>query len=311
VRSAPTGAPRPRAGADPADHPDPWRNIDGLARPGQMAQSLEVRGRTPSQTRLRRRFLRFVPIRAGQRVLEVGCGSGVVVRDLATLVGPRGAVAGIDPSRTMVVAARALARTHPLRRRIRWRVASGAALPFAAGRFDATLAVTVLLHVADPGAVVREMVRVTRPGGRVAVQDQDFGTVVVTHPDRTLTERILWGVATHMYEEPHSGRRLPALLHAAGLEDVRLLTDVYQDTTLEPFAKAFLERRAANAVTFGLVDAATAQAWLDGITDLVARGDFVLTFNYYGAVGVKPPARSAAGRLRATAPGRRTPAGRG
>jgi hypothetical protein len=146
----------------------------------------------------------------------------------------------------------------------------------------------VLLHVADPARVVSEMVRVTRPGGRVGVQDQDFGTVVVTHPDRDLTERILWGVASRMYEEPHSGRRLPALLRAAGLEDVRLLTDVFQDTTLEPFAKGFLERRAANAVTFGLVDAPSAQKWLDGFTELVARGDFVLTFNYYGAVGVKP-----------------------
>lgn len=269
-------------------HPDPWRNIGGRVKPAQMAQSLEVRGRTPSQVRLRRRFLRFVPVRAGQRVLEVGCGSGVVVRDLATLVGPRGEVVGVDPSRGMLETARALARAHPLRGRMRWRVASGASLPFGGGRFDAALAITVLLHVADPQAVVREMARVTRPGGRVAVQDQDFGTVVVTHPDRTLTERILWGVASHMYEEPHSGRRMPALLRTAGLEDVRLLTDVFQDTTLEPFAKAFLERRAANAVTFGIVDAPTAQRWLDGLTELVARGDFVLTFNYYGAVGVKP-----------------------
>ena len=254
-----------------------------------MAQSLEVRGHTPAQIRLRRRFLRFVPIRSGQRVLEVGCGSGVVVRDVAALVGPRGVVVGIDPSRGMVEAARALARAHALRRRMRWRLAYGAALPFADGRFDAALAVTVLLHVADPAGVVREMVRVTRPGGRVAVQDQDFGTVAVTHPDRALTERIMWGVATHMYEEPHSGRRLPALLRVAGLEEVRLLTDVFQDTTLEPFAKSFLERRAANAVSFGIVDAPTAQTWLDGFTALVALGDFVLTFNYYGAVGVKPP----------------------
>jgi SAM-dependent methyltransferase len=251
-----------------------------------MAQALEVRGHTPGQARLRRRFLRFVPIRPGQRVLEVGCGSGVVVRDVAAVVGPRGEVVGVDPSRRMLEAARALTRGHALRHRMRWRSAWGGALPFGDGRFDVTLAITVLLHVADPEAVVGEMVRVTRAGGRVAVQDQDFGTVAVTHPDRALTERIMWGVATRLYEEPHSGRRLPALLRAAGLGEIRLLSDVFQDTTLEPFAKSFLERRAENAVRFGIVDAPGAQKWLDGFTELVARGDFVLTFNYYGAVGV-------------------------
>lgn len=286
MRSAPAAARR-----DPGvtSHPDPWRDIDGLPEPAQLVRSLEERGRTPSQIRLRRRFLRFVPVRPGQRILEVGCGTGVVVRDLAALVGPRGAVVGVDPSRSMIQAARALARTHPLRARMRWRLASGAALPFADGRFDTTLAMTVLLHVADAQAVVREMARVTRPGGRVGVQDQDFGTVAVTHPDRALTERIMGGVASRMYEEPHSGRRMPGLLRAAGLEDVRLLTDVFQDTTLEPFAKSFLERRAANAVRFGIVEAPTAQEWLDGFTRLVAEGTFVLTFNYYGAVGVRPP----------------------
>jgi len=253
-----------------------------------MARSLEARGRTPAQARLRRRFLKFVPVKPGERVLEVGCGTGVVVRDLAALVGRRGEVVGIDASRRLLERARALCRRTAEDTRITLRVADGARLPFAAGRFDASLAITVILHVADPLRVVREMARVTRPGGRVGLQDQDFGVVAVTHPDRALTERIMRGVAERVYEEPHSGRRLPGLLRAAGLEDVRLLTDVYQDTTLEPWTKTFLERRAERALRFGIVDAPTAERWLDGFTEVVAVDSFVLTVNYYGAVGIKP-----------------------
>jgi SAM-dependent methyltransferase len=269
-------------------HPDPYRDVDAQPDPAQMGESLEVRGRTPSHRRLLQRFLTFAGIRPGATVLEVGCGTGVVLRHLAVLVGPRGRVVGVDPSRALLGAAAQILKAHPLRRRIALRAGEGARLPFADGRFDASLAATVLLHVADPLAVVKEMARVVRPEGMVAVQDQDFGTVALTHPERALTERILGGVAGHLYEEPWSGRRLPGLLLSAGLERVRLLTSVYQDTTLEPWTKSFLERRAANAVRFGIVDAPTAQHWLDALTALVAAGAFVLTINYYGAVGVKP-----------------------
>lgn len=267
---------------------DPYREIDAQPDPLRFIESLEVRGRTAAQARLRRRFLRFIPVRAGAHVLEVGCGTGVIVRDLATQVGPRGQVIGVDRSRSLIRGARHLARAHPGRRRLTFRVADGARLPFRAGRFDVSLAVTVLLHVADPLAVVREMVRVTRPGGRVAVQDQDFGTVACAHPDRALTARILDGVVERIYEEPFSGRRLPGLLREAGLSDVRLLADVFQDTELTRYTENFLGRRAENAVRFGIVDEATAQRWLDGFAALLERGAFVMTVNYYGAVGVKP-----------------------
>jgi ubiquinone/menaquinone biosynthesis C-methylase UbiE len=277
-------------------HIDPFRDIDEQPDPRRIVAALEERGRTPAQSRLRRRFLRFAGVRAGESVLEVGCGSGVVLRDLAALVGQRGEVVGIDRSRHAVAAARGFCHAEPDHRVITIRMADGARLPFRAGRFDAALAVTVVLHVADPLALVVDMARVTRPGGRVGLQDQDFGTVAVTHPDRELTDRLMRGVAAHIYEEPYSGRRLPGLLRAAGLEHVKLLTDVYQDTELQPYTKTFLERRAENAVRFGLADAGSAQGWLDGFTALAAAGDFVMTMNYYGAVGVRPGASATARR---------------
>jgi ubiquinone/menaquinone biosynthesis C-methylase UbiE len=270
-----------------ARYPDPWRNLDAQPNVATLGRTLELRGRTASQARLRRRFLRFVPVRAGDRVLEVGCGTGVVVRDLAAMVGRRGQVVGVDTSAAILRMARRLCRGAK-GGRIVLRRGDGVRLPLGAGRFDAALAITVILHVAEPQRVVAQMARAVTRGGRVGLQDQDFGVVAIAHPDRALTDRIMSGVAAAVYAEPHSGRRLPGLLLDAGLERVRLLTDVYQDTALEPFTKSFLERRAENAVRFGIVDAATARRWLDGFTALVARGAFVLTMNYYGAVGVKP-----------------------
>lgn len=287
-----SAAPPPAAIAKaPPGAADPWRNIDTQPNAERLIAALEERGQAPSQRRLRRAFLRFAGVGPGQEVLEVGCGSGVVLRDVAALVGPRGRAVGVDASRTVIDAARSLCAAHPLGRRIALRRAAGERLPFRPGRFDGSLAVTVMLHVASPLTVVREMARVTRPGGFVALQDQDFGTLAVTHPDRALTRHILDGVVDRLYEEPHSGRRLPALLRAAGLERVRLRTDVYQDTELEPYTQTFLERRAELAVTFGLADPAAVRRWLDGFTALARDGAFVMTINYYGAVGIKPARR--------------------
>ena len=279
-------------------HVDPYREIDAQPDPVRIIESLEQRGRTPAQARMRRRFLRFIPVRPGNEVLEVGCGTGVIVRDLGGMVGPRGRVLGVDVSRAAIEGARRFARVHPAARRMSFRVADGAKLPFRAGQFDVTLAVTVMLHVPDPLAVVTEMAKVTRPGGRVALQDQDFGTVVLEHPDRALTARILDGVVDRLYAEPHSGRRLPGLLRTAGLADVRLLADLYQDTALTPYTQTFLGRRAENAVRFGIVDEHEAQRWLDGVSEQHARGAFVFTMNYYGAVGTKPAGPRSASRPR-------------
>ena len=263
-----------------------------------MAAALEVRGRTPSQVRLRRRFLRWVPVRTGDRVLEVGCGTGVVVRDLAALVGRRGAVTAVDTSATLLARARSLSRGGAAGGRIAFRRADGQRLPFGDRRFDVVLAITVILHVEDPLRVVKEMTRVARPGGRVGLQDQDFGLIGAAHPDRELTARILDGVAARIYPEPHSGRRLGALLRAAGLVDVKMLADVYQDTTLTQFSRNFLGRRAENAVRFGIVDAPTAERWLDGFNALHAEGNFVLTMQYFGAAGLKPAAEGRSARRR-------------
>jgi ubiquinone/menaquinone biosynthesis C-methylase UbiE len=271
-------------------HPDPWRAIDRQPRPERYGRMMEARGRSPSQARLRRRFLRFCRIAPGWRVVEVGSGSGVVARDVAALVGPRGRVTGIDRSRVLLAAARRRAREERLDRRLDFRLGDASALPLRTGRFDCALAVTVLLHVARPDAMLRELVRVTRPGGVVALQDQDFGTQVLDHPDRELTRRIFDGVTARLYPDPFSGRTLVRRLVELGLERVRLLADVYQARRLDPFTHDLLERRATAAVEFGLVGARRAARWLAEIERADAAGHFVFTFNYYGAAGTRPRA---------------------
>jgi ubiquinone/menaquinone biosynthesis C-methylase UbiE len=100
-------------------------------------------------------------VRQGQRALDVGCGSGALVAELAGIVGAEG-VAGIDPSEPFVEASRARAPG------ARILVGSAESIPFANGEFDATLSQLVVNFLTDPDQGLREMSRVTRPGGTVA-----------------------------------------------------------------------------------------------------------------------------------------------
>ena len=105
-------------------------------------------------------------IAAGQRVLDVGCGTGALTAELVARVGA-GNVAAVDPSAPFVAA---------IRERIpgvEVHQAGTDALPFADGAFDAVLAQLVVHFLADPVAGIREMARVARPGGVVAASVWD------------------------------------------------------------------------------------------------------------------------------------------
>lgn len=100
----------------------------------------------------------------GERVLDVACGTGVVARLSATLVGPDGAVAGLDVNPDMIEVARGLAA--PAEPEIDWRVGDAASLPFPDASFDVVTCQMGLMFM-DAGAAVAEMRRVLVPGGRV------------------------------------------------------------------------------------------------------------------------------------------------
>ena len=107
------------------------------------------------------RFADAAGIEAGQRVLDVGCGPGALTTELVERLGVE-AVSAVDPSEPFVAAAE---RRLP---GIDARLASAEALPFADDTYDAALAQLVLHFLGDPEQGVRELARVTRPGGTVA-----------------------------------------------------------------------------------------------------------------------------------------------
>ncbi|WP_067137066.1 class I SAM-dependent methyltransferase [Microtetraspora malaysiensis] len=106
--------------------------------------------------------------RPGDRILDVGCGTGYLSRVLAPRVGPDGHVTGVDPSPPMVGHARGRAP-----RNCSYRVGEGQDLPFPDASFDVVVSTLAVHHMpnAARGTAIGEMFRVLRPGGRLLIAE--------------------------------------------------------------------------------------------------------------------------------------------
>ncbi|MGY1711587.1 class I SAM-dependent methyltransferase [Geodermatophilus sp. SYSU D00758] len=103
-------------------------------------------------------------VAAGDRVIDVACGTGIVARTAAERTGPTGRVVGLDLNAAMLTVARRI------RPDLDWRQGDAVAVPFPDGSFDVALCQSGLMFVPDPAAAVGELARLVRPGGRVAAQ---------------------------------------------------------------------------------------------------------------------------------------------
>src|SRR5215217_2438772 len=158
-------------------------------------------------------------LRPGMDLLDVGCGPGTITVDLAARVAP-GRVVGIDVSADPLAEAREAATRAGVD--VTFEVGDVYALEAADGSFDVVHAHQVLQHLSDPVAALREMARVCRPGGLIAVRDVDYA-VTALHPRDAALDRWLElysAVARRNGGEPDAGRHLLAWAHAAGLRDV-------------------------------------------------------------------------------------------
>jgi ubiquinone/menaquinone biosynthesis C-methylase UbiE len=219
-------------------------------------------------------------LRPGLDLLDVGCGPGTITVDLAALVAP-GRVLGVDRAQSVIDEARAAA------------AAAGAAASFEVGdvyaldlpddSFDVVHAHQVLQHLSDPVAALREMARVCRPGGLLAVRDVDYAAVTL-HPHDPVLDRWLElysTVARRNGAEPDAGRRLLAWAHAAGLRDVTPSTSSWCFATpadREWWGRSWAGRATTSAFAeqaraYGLADGEQLQAIADGWLRWAAHDD--------------------------------------
>ena len=157
-----------RPGHQPEHPPATRGRLIRWAKYYDASVSLLMLGR---RAQLRRQTVALAGIQPGERVLEVGCGTGDVALAASALAGPTGAVMGIDPSPEMIAVARAKALRAA--RAVDFQIGLIEALAFPDATFDVVLSSLMMHHLPDDlkrqGLV--EIARVLKPGGRLLIVD--------------------------------------------------------------------------------------------------------------------------------------------
>jgi|LakMenEpi03Aug12_release.lakeMendotaPanAssembly.Ray.scaffolds.fasta_scaffold288983_3 SAM-dependent methyltransferase len=262
---------------------DPHRFVNELdtAAIDRLIARLESRAKDQVFTRLFDKYAARIDPGPAGKVLEVGCGTGATTRALARRTDFSGRAVGVDQSPHFVDAARRFARDEGVTAKVDFDVGDAHSLDFPDGSFDVVFAHTLISHVTDPAAVVREMVRVLRPGGTLAIFDGDYASMTYGHPDHALGQRMDAALVTASFNNPRIMRDLPRMMPGFGLKLQEAWGDAVVEVGSGSYFKSFVETYAPYITKAGLAPADTVDAWLAAQRQAQADGTFFAACTYY------------------------------
>ena len=252
----------------------------------EATRRIEASYRTPDVVEQRRAFLAAVAPQRGEHALDVGAGTGLLAFDLAAALGPDGGVQGIDPSDNMLAAAGQRA-PEPGSAPVEFRAGDALALPFGDATFDLVVSTQVYEYVEEIERALAEARRVLRPGGRLAILDTDWDSIVWSSPDPERTARVLAVWDEHL-ADPWLPRRLGGLMRAAGFtldhtEAIPLLNTGFAEQTYSANLIGFVERFVSGQEG---IDQDEVAAWAAGQRSM--GDDYFFSLNRYVFVGLRP-----------------------
>ncbi|HVC34246.1 MAG TPA: methyltransferase domain-containing protein [Chloroflexota bacterium] len=244
----------------------------------------------------RERWLKLIELldpRPGDRVLEVGCGSGQALQFIARRIGPAGRAVGVEygpNAATRLLSARDATGCSPFEPV----KADAQVLPFADETFDAVLCVNVLEAVPDRLGALREMRRVLQPGGRALVAHDDYESQVYACADRELGRRVVRAYAdatfaSYATSDGQMGRHLRGIFQLAGFRDPALhVLPLVNTEYREPLLGWVLAQFSAELIAqVSDLTQAELDRWHADLEERSARGEYLYCVNLYSYLGRK------------------------
>lgn len=269
--------------------PDVYSNIATLdaAMQERPADFLETRGADRQQQELRRTFLADIQFPPHARVLEVGCGTGVLTRVIGRWPNV-GEVVGVDPATSLLSKARTLAADLP---NIRFEEADGRSLPFDPQSFDIVVFDSTLSHLPQPERALAEARRVLRPGGWLATFDGDYSATTVALGDHDPLQACADMTMANSVHDRWLMRRLAALVANCGFEVMALRSHGFVETQ-GGYMLTVIDQGADMLCGAGRISAETAAALKAEARWRVETGAFFGHIAYVSLTARKPDQRA-------------------
>jgi ubiquinone/menaquinone biosynthesis C-methylase UbiE len=259
-----------------------FTEVDKTGDPDFFIRFLDQGNANPDIQRSKAIILNGLRLRDGLSVLDVGCGVGDDVVDIARYVGPSGSITGIDASQAMIAEARR--RTAGSSLPIAFEVGDAMELRFDAASFDGCRTERMLMHVPDPIRALSEMIRVTKPGGRVSVFDFDWDTFVVDSPYRQTTRQVVSSFSDSI-RNGWIGRQLRRMFLDQGMTEVVVVP--HQVFVGFEFLGLLIGGHLTRAQLAGVLNASDTERWWRDLHDADAAGRFFAGFTAFIVSGAK------------------------
>ena len=240
---------------------------------------------SPEIVRQRTRTFEVINPQSGEQIVDIGCGPGLLVHELAAAVGDTGRIVGADSSAPMIELAENRCSQFS---NVAFVESDATNLDIEDAGTDVVICIQVLLYIADVDKALAEMHRILKPDGRAIIMETDWRSAVLNSNDEVLTEKIIeaWDKSV---PSPRLPARLDPLLRGAGFTSVHAEAFPLLSTDCTPggYSMAMMTQCAEVACEQGLITESQGQDWLEDLARLGAEDAYFFCVNRFLFSAVK------------------------
>lgn len=263
-----------------------FTQIDQTDNPEFFVNCLDHLSQMQSLQAYKNKTFNLLKVKQGDQILDVGCGTGEDVRNLATLVGNTGLSVGVDSSQIMLEKARERSKDL-LNLSVEYHLGDAQNLNFPDETFNGCRAERIFQYLAAPEKALAEMIRVTKPKGIIVIGEPDWGTLAINAPERNLTRRIL-NAGCDVLANGWIGRQLYALFNQCDLTNITLNADAFLFTNYTIANQIFnFSEAVETAQKTGAISVDEASIWLNSLQELEQSGTFLSAITGFTVSGQK------------------------